>query len=337
VTVRADRTVRLGGVDVAHQRLCVVGQTLVQPGVLAAVHVVLQQVLVLVGERALVVARPRLQRVTAGVGLGVGGRVVAGAVQPVVGVDGHHVAVERLVEQRVVEPGDVGRALRGVRGVVVRVAHVADQDHHVVAVALVEVRVVAEDVPQRSAEADVDLLRSVALGRHREGLRLRGQDVAVVLCDHALDLRVGDLGQAGRVAAVALGEGGVGLHPDLDVVAHAAQHVVVRVDAVDVVQQQPRLGAADRGAGRRLGGSRHLALGGPGRLRVARGVAGAGGELLLLRPIQVDGPGVLAGTLELAGVLHLGRRRTGDRWGRSSFGGQADQAGGRQRDRSQTG
>src|SRR5690606_32078302 len=53
---------RQRGVDVADDRLRVVGETLVQPGALVTVLVVLQQVLVLVRERPLVQTRTRGQR-----------------------------------------------------------------------------------------------------------------------------------------------------------------------------------------------------------------------------------------------------------------------------------
>ena len=71
---------------------------------LVGVLVALEQVLVLVGEGALVlVGASRLRRAEVA-GHGLVRRVVTGAVQPVERVDGHHVAVDDVVEREEKKP-----------------------------------------------------------------------------------------------------------------------------------------------------------------------------------------------------------------------------------------
>ena len=95
---------------------------------------------------------------------------------------------------------------------------------------------------------------TVAVGRYRERLRLLRIDVRVELADEALHLGVRDRRQPERVPAVVPREGEVVRDPDLDVVADAAQGVVLQVDAVvEVVERQPGAdGAHLRVALRRL-------------------------------------------------------------------------------------
>lgn len=204
---------------------------LVQPGRLERVGVVVRQVLPLVDERALVQLRARRPAGAQVVGRLVR-RVRAGAVRPVERVDSHDVAVEQLVEEREVEPGDVAGGGREVVEVVV--AYVVDEGDRPVTG--------TGEVPADLRVAAVPLRR----GAERGG-RLRVH-VGVELVDQARDLLVGDhRGVRDLPAAVTLRELRVVGDPHLDVVAHAAQRVVLQVDdALVVVQRQPLPDRADR-------------------------------------------------------------------------------------------
>ena len=142
------------------RRLRVVRQTLVDPVHLVGVLVVLEQVLVLVREGALVVPRlgQAVDAVACAVRLRGAGRVRrvrrivrrvgAGAVEPVERVDRHHVAVDELVEVPREESRDVGLAL-GVDGLVeVRVPHVVDKHDNVVGLVGRDLVVVGRQVQQ---------------------------------------------------------------------------------------------------------------------------------------------------------------------------------------------
>src|SRR5690554_452830 len=81
------------GVTVAYQELSQVGHALVDPALFIGVIVVVQQVLVLVGEDAFIQVRA--------------GSVITNPVLPVVGVNIHDIAVKVLFVQTPVEAGDV--------------------------------------------------------------------------------------------------------------------------------------------------------------------------------------------------------------------------------------
>ncbi len=214
--------------DVSRQRLRPVGETLVDPVELVRVLVALEQVLILVGEDALVETRPGgcararvVRRVVR--------RIRAGAMQPVERVDRHHVAIEEVVDLRREESRDVREAAGVVRVVEVRVADVRDERDDLVAVTRVVV------------ERQLGSSRPVPGRRHAERRRLLRVDVGVELADQARDLRVarrrcehrrcGSRPPGSRVpespgAAV---RHSLALHPDLDVLARAPASVNSRI------------------------------------------------------------------------------------------------------------
>ncbi len=239
VAVRPEVRDRDARVHVARERLGPVGQALVHPGRLAGVHVVQQQVLVLVGEDSLVQERPR-RRARAQVGGRLVRRVRTRAVEPVERVDRHDETVDEVVHAGGVEPGDVREAVRVVRVVEVAVTNVVHEGDDVVTVA---VPVVVGQAGRGSGRA-----RAVARRRHAEGVRLQRVDVPVELLDQRVHLGVGDLG-ARSVAAVTGGEVRarrdpvvrLAGDPDLDVVPDPAERVLLQVEARELVQREPRL------------------------------------------------------------------------------------------------
>ena len=254
---------RRRGVDVAGERLGEVRQALVHPGRLERVGVVVQQVLPLVGERALVEVRAR-RPARAQVRRRFVHRVGARAVLPVERVDRHHVAVEKLVDLRREEPGDVGRRRR--ERVVVVVAHVVDQRHRAVAGA----GVVAAVAARVGTEQGVG---PVTVRRRAEGGRLLRVDVRVELGDEVARLLVGDRGGAGDLRPAVTGrEGQVVGHPHLDVHTDGAQRVgLAVVGAIGIVEREPLAVRADR---RRLGGGEGTPRARLVRLRRADRLAG---------------------------------------------------------------
>ena len=159
-------------------------------------------------------------------------RVGARAVEPVVRVDRHHVALDERVDVGRVVAGDVGRELDVV---VVLVPEVRDQRDDLVAGAGV---VAGWDDPELLEHAAVPLARR----RRAEGGRHLREHVAVELADEVRGLRVGDHVADAVVAAVARREVEVVRDPDLDLLADGAQREELEAGAAgEDVDHRPLL------------------------------------------------------------------------------------------------
>ncbi len=241
-----------GRLDIAGHRLRPVGEALVDPAELRAVLVVLEEMLVLVGEDALVQEGPT-DGVRARVGRRRVRRVCTGQVEPVERVDGHDVPVEELVQAGREEAGDPREALRVVQVVEVLVPNVVDERHDVVAVT----RRIGREALQRRSRTARREVTAVAVRSDAEDIRLdRKHHVVELLCE-VVHLGVRDR-RANAVPAVAgeevetrRGSAWQGTrhrarNPDLDVVPPRPEREALPVEAERVVEGEPDPLLADR-------------------------------------------------------------------------------------------